>query len=176
MRKIAFVAVVAVAIYFFVVRDGDDGRSRVPYRVLPEAKLRSTAAIERFDIGVLFDAQKPLSDLAEPGVYTVVEIYSEHCSTCRWLEGQLPAFLDRRRDVVVRQVKTFSGQIGFSSSEEMSAWQDRQEDIHDFYRFYGTPHIEIYDSRQQPVVIDVERKKPGLAFLEAWLADANTAS
>lgn len=131
----------------------------------------SGGTIEKFDINDLFDSGTSLSQLAESGQYTIVELYTVHCTTCKQLDREFPSFLKRRQDVAIKQVKLFSGSIFFASSEEMRAWNNRQDDIREMYRFFGTPHIEIYDPSGLPIARDYEGNKAGLKFLYEWLAD-----
>jgi len=139
----------------------------------PLAEKRQGSAIELYEIGDLLDAHQKLSDLAEKNHYTIVEIYTIHCGTCARLDKSFKAFLDQRKDVVVKKVKAFSGYIQFPTSNglTMSQWNRRQDQIRDTYNFYGTPHIEIYGPYGRVIAVDKNKNKTGLNFLYSWLKD-----
>ena len=74
------------------------------FYVPPLAATRTGSAICPHVFVPLFAAQQPLSSLARDGAYTVVEVYINPGASCKQFEGQLPAFLVHRNDVVVRRV------------------------------------------------------------------------
>ena len=71
--------------YIFLT-DNEDENSSMVYSQPPTIEDRKVSSIELYDIGELFDTDTKLSDLAEPDHYTIVEIYSIHCSTCAKLD------------------------------------------------------------------------------------------
>ena len=164
MKNLVLIIGIVLAANYFL------SGSKPDFSILPE--LPAVAAgnrIEIFEIGKLYDNQTTLKNLAQPGAYTVVEIYSDHCRKCKKIESKFPDFVDRREDVVIKRVRTFSGSISFSSKEEQNVWLNRQKAITSFYHLRGTPHIEIYDSNGNAIAKDKGGNKSGLKFLEQWL-------
>jgi hypothetical protein len=159
--------------YIFLT-DNEDENSSMVYSQPPTIEDRKVSSIELYDIGELFDTDTKLSDLAEPDHYTIVEIYSIHCSTCAKIDKRFKKFINKRKDVVIKKVKTFSGSIQFPTSDglTMNEWRQRQDEIRDTYQFYGTPHIEIYGPYGNVIAADNNRNKTGLNFLFSWLDDS----
>lgn len=158
-------AIVALAIwaYFYYFQDN------IEITNLPTLASFSGERIESFEVDDLFDSRKGFHQLAEKGVYTIVEVYSDDCATCRKIESKFPALLSAREDIIIRRVRLFSGAISFSTLAEQQTWQAKQNAMQDFYGYYGTPHIEIYDENGDTLVKDEGRKKPGLQVLKQWL-------
>ena len=73
------------------------------YSKPPLIEDRKGPSIELYEIGELFDSERNLSDLAEEGQYTIVEIYSVHCSTCTKLDRRFNNFIKKRKDVVIKK-------------------------------------------------------------------------
>lgn len=140
----------------------------------------------------LFEAGIPFSQLAEKGQYTVVEGYLPTCPLCKKLESEFPAFLNQRRDVVIRQVQfNSSGGVRFNATDpeehkaQVLAYANRIGQYQNFHvdidaandrlniGTCGTPHIEIYGPDQQLLIADScpDGHKNGLAFLKKWMLD-----
>ena len=135
---------------------------------------RPGKGIKNIQFSTLFEAEKPLSSLAKPNYYTVVEGYLDSCAICKRLEAGFPAFLNQRRDVVIRRVHfpeggmnvSFSGNDRASVEQQVESYNRRIES----YNFCSTPHIEIYDPAGQVIVADSCTKKPATEFLQQWMA------
>lgn len=164
MKKLIFItAILLLGHHLFFNNDEAD------FNLLPILPAATGDRIETFEIGDLFDTQTTLKSLAEPGIYTIIEIYSDHCRKCKKIEAKFPNLMAQRKDVVIKRVRTFSGSISFTSQEEQKAWMGRQNAIASFYKLRGTPHIEIYDSNGDVIARDKGGNKSGLKFLEQWL-------
>ena len=107
--------------------------------------------------------------LAEIGSYTIVEVYTNHCLVCKELETKFPSLLSQREDFVIRRVRLHSGSISFSTNEEMLEWRARQDAMQEFYNYYGTPHIEIFDASGNAIAVDDGSNKAGFNTLKSWL-------
>ncbi len=174
MKKLLVGGIVLLGLYQILSNDEETFADQ--YVGLPDLGHSRGGKVEALEIKALFNAGTPLADLAEPGSYTVIEVYSIHCSLCRKLERRFPTFLKARNDVVIKKVKIFSGSITFTEPGEMEDWKNQQEAIRETYRFYGTPHIEIYDPAGNPIAKDSKGRKSGLRFLRAWLSDTENSS
>lgn len=163
MKKLLFIIAVAlIGNHFF-------NSNNKNFSLLPILPAVAGEQVEKFEISDLYDSQTTLKSLAQPGAYTVVEIYSNHCGKCKKIEAKFPNFLKQRKDVVIKRVRTFSGSISFSSQQEQEQWMERQDSMLSFYKLRGTPHIEIYDANGGVIAKDKGGNKSGLKFLEQWL-------
>ena len=135
----------------------------------PALATRHGSAIRPHEFAPLFMDAKPLANLARDGVYTVVEVYINTCSTCKQLEAELPAFVAHRQDVVVRRVHFPEDGLSFSS-DDSKAIAARI----DSYHICGTPHVEIYGPDREPLHRDNCGAKDGLNYLRAWIAAEQT--
>ena len=174
--KYVLVGIVILIAYmvFFQDTEGDvEEAPVVAYKHLPYAEEVKHFPIESFDIEDLFDDNIKLSDLAELDHYTIVEIYSRHCSASARLVKRVRKFLEDRTDVLLKRVKTFSGFIRFPTADGMTKeqWNARWGAIREMYPFYGTPHVEIYDPNGNLIAGDHQKHKTGLKFLKSWLTD-----
>lgn len=164
MKSIFPLLVLAAAAYFFL--------SAPPINTAALPAPLGVSAPEQMtylDIDELYDDRTTLAELAEPGYYTVIEIYSEHCGICKRLTKRYPGLIDEREDFNIKRVQVFSGSIQFATQQEANVFFDRQDAIRDFYNFYGTPHIEIYDDKGNVIAKDEGGNKPGFATLRHWL-------
>lgn len=162
-KKTLFIVALAIGAYFYY------SQNNIEVTNLPTLASFSGERIESFEVDDLFDSRKSLNQLAEKGVYTIVEVYSDDCVTCRKIESKFPALLSARDDIIIRRVRLFSGAVSFSTVAESQTWQAKQQAMQDFYGYYGTPHIEIYDENGHALVKDEGRNKPGLHALKNWL-------
>lgn len=132
----------------------------------------------------LFDDHTLTSNLAVAGKYTVVEGYLDSCGICKTLEQKFPAFLEARKDVVIRKVRfEESNSISFTSREHLENYVERMnmyrsnnfviEGDNASFNTCGTPHIEIYGPDKRIVAADLcsnQMDKSGLAYLNEWIA------
>jgi thiol-disulfide isomerase/thioredoxin len=139
----------------------------------------------------LYEDDTELSELSEPGAYTVVDVYSDSCGPCIVLERSFPAFLEKRNDFVIKRVE---GGIGVAIAPEGMSEEvlkklthntlilpstfdgdthDFIEDILDKYDINGYPHIEIYDADGRVVAKDNTYSKSGTKFLQGLIAETS---
>lgn len=163
IKKVLAIVAVVIGAYFY------HSQSNVEITNLPTLASYSGERTQSFEVDDLFDSRIRLNQLAEEGFYTIVEVYSDECATCRKIESKFPALLKAREDIIIRRVRLFSGAISFSTVEESQKWRAKQNAMQDFYGYYGTPHIEIYDEKGEVIVKDEGRRKPGLQMLKQWL-------
>jgi hypothetical protein len=138
------------------------------------ASSREGNGIKQHEFQRLFDQNRPLSSLAKDGYYTVVEGYLNSCAICKRLEADFPAFLSKRKDVVIQRVHFPEGGMQISVTGSDQANMQRQADELNqriqSYNFCSTPHIEIYDADRQLLVADTCTNKPATSFLQQWIA------
>lgn len=164
MNKLILIGLAVFAVYFMFFKGG------VIVENMPPVIADSTSIREKdYEVGDLFDAKTRLKDLVEPSSYTIIEVYSDHCSTCRKLESYFPSLLRERDDFVIRRVRVFSGSISFTSQAEQQEWRTRQDAMREFYNYSVTPHIEIYDENGNIIAIDEGLDKSGFNTLKTWL-------
>lgn len=137
--------------------------NRSDYAILPKVSSAKVDQEQFFDIEELFDQRTSFQSMAEPGAYTVIEVYSDDCGRCKRLEAGFPTLLRKRDDIVIKRVETFSGKISFKTKAEADRFFNRFNDMTEFYRIKGTPHVEIYDTRGGPLAKDDKGKKNGHA-------------
>ena len=97
------------------------------------------------------------TDLAQPGLVTVVEFYTDACPGCKRLRQHYKRFLKQRPDVAVRRV--------WMPDNWSVVWAQR----HFGLDIGSTPHIHIYDAQGQPVAVDVGNDKAGFDLLYEWM-------
>ena len=135
---------------------------------------RDGAAIRQGEFQALLDRKKPLSSLALPGQYTVVEVYLDSCAICRRLESGFAEFSARRGDVSIRRVHFPENGIHFSvtgnSQEEIDREMQAFSQLMESYQVCGTPHVEIFGPDQAPISRDQCGDKSGTKFLRRWMA------
>ena len=117
----------------------------------------------------LYDRQVMLSSLAEPGVYTVVTFTSVHCSLSHWLERYMTAFVAARRDVVVKNVRVFSGSVFFMSRDEMAAWQARRSGIKKRFNLDFSPKVYVFGPDGSPIIGERSNGGEGYFYLRRWI-------
>ena len=160
--------------------------------VVPSATAakRIDSGIRKYEFTGMFDQNQPLSSLAKKGYYTVIEGYIDSCTICKRLEADFPAFLNKRRDVVIRKVhlpeggvsKSFSGRTQQELAQQMDTYYQRlgrynfnhvvKTDSQYRLTTCGTPHVEIYGPDRQLIATDKCGKKnlkTGLNFLRNWI-------
>ena len=105
------------------------------------------------------------SNMREPGAYTIIEVYTNHCDRCKVLEAKFPTLLRKRGDIVIKRVREFSGRISFDSQQAQEKWSNHQDSMMDFYQVKSTPHIKIYDGNGNSLTKDQGSKKSGTGLL-----------
>ncbi len=80
--------------------------------------------------------------VAEYGMFTIVEFYTDACSTCKKLKTYYEKFLPLRPDVAVRRIK-----LPNNWSTESAKGQYNLD-------IRGTPHILIYDDTKSLLIED----------------------
>ena len=83
-KLILIVIALAIGVYVYFSPSGFESNHLPP--VLANAQGKRMQA---FEIDALFDAGRSLESLAQKGAYTIVEVYSDHCSTCKKIEAKL---------------------------------------------------------------------------------------
>ena len=165
--------IVAIAIFAWFEWGNVSNTSGFPGELPPAPKARSSKGVRNIEFTTLLEANRPFSELAKNGYYTVVEVYLDSCKICQRLESHYPDFLHKRRDVLVRKVHfperglkfSFEGSTRQEIEREATAMNARVES----YQVCGTPHIEVYDPDGQLLAGDVCGKKQGLAYLRRWI-------
>lgn len=163
MKKVLIIVGAVLGVVYFL------NNNRSDYSVLPRASATSEAQEQFVDLDELYDRRTTFQNMAEPGSYTVIEVFSKTCGRCKRLEADFPTLLRKRDDIVIKRVEVFSGRISFSSEAEADRWSNRFDAMMEFYRIRGTPHVEIYDSTGKPLAKDDMRKKTGTRLLTAIL-------
>jgi hypothetical protein len=197
MKTIIFFIILTVAGYTFFYTEQDasglnDGSQTKYYMPEMATGKRKGSGIKNYEFTTLFEQNKPYSKLAKEGYYTVIEGYINTCSICKQIEAEFPAFLNKRKDVLIRKVHFPEGgnNISFNGSsqeEVMRQMEDYYQRLGRYNNHYvvkknnqyelticGTPHIEIYGPDKQLIVTDKcgkKNKKSGLAFLRKWMKD-----
>ncbi|PCJ26456.1 MAG: hypothetical protein COA96_05500 [SAR86 cluster bacterium] len=164
MNKPLVIILSAVAVYF-IFFNGDTTLKNMPPVVSDATSVRE----KNYEVDDLYDSRTSFKDLAELGSYTIVEVYTDICLVCKKLETKFPSLLRQREDFVIRRVRLHAGPISFSTTEEMQEWRARQDSMQEFYNYYGTPHIEIYDASGNTIAKDYGSDKSGFNTLKSWL-------
>lgn len=154
------------------------------------AGQRSGSGIRKYEFTELFDQNRLFSSLAKEDYYTVIEGYIDTCPICKRLESEFPAFLNQRKDVLIRKVHFPEDAVnvsikGNSQEEMLQQIADYHERLGRYnfnhvvktdteYRLSvcGTPHIEIYGPDRQLIATDKcgeKNLKTGLVFLKNWI-------
>jgi hypothetical protein len=183
---VILLAVIAVAGSYFFLDQG-------PTFLIPEAAAgsRSKSGIKIYEFTELFNQNKPLSKLARPDYYTVVEGYTDTCGICKRLEAEFPSFLNKRKDVLIRKVhfpengvsQQFNGTSQEDVNRQMKSYYKRlgkynfnhvvMTDAELQFNTCGTPHVEIYGPNKELIATDKcgeTSEKAGLNYLRNWLA------
>jgi len=126
--------------------------------------------IKKYEYLDLFEKARPTSKLAVNDHYTVVEGYIDTCAICKRLEAKFPAFLNQRKDVVIRKLHfpESGASFKFNSPEEQIEHFERMS-IYNFnhvvitedsasFGTCGTPHIEIYGPDKKLIATVINKK------------------
>lgn len=160
----------AAAVYFMFF-SGNVALSDMPPVIADATSVRE----KNYEGNDLYDSRTSLKDLAEIGSYTIVEIYTDICVVCKALEAKFPALLSQREDFVIRRVRLEAGSFSFSSTvaaeaeAEAKKWMAREDAMQEFFNYYGTPHIEIFDDKGNAIAVDDGSDKTGFNTLKTWL-------
>jgi hypothetical protein len=134
----------------------------------------STAEITH-EFEAMFDGEQRLEALSRSGNYTVVEVYLDTCAICRQLESTYPAFLQARKDVVIRKVhfpeQGFNFQFSGQTREEVEQQMKQAQGLMNAFAICGTPHIEVYAPDGAILAADRCGDKAGLKYLSDWIRD-----
>ena len=183
MKKLLIIAALAYGVWHFWHGNGgtEPGAGARPIGgeyedVLPPApKTRESSGIMSVEFEPMLYAEQGFADLAQPGYYTIVEVYLDTCAICKHLETSYPQFLEMRRDVLVRKVHFPEGgmqlKIEGNTREEMQAQADALNAQIASYDVCGTPHIEVYGPDGTLLARDACGEKHGLAYLRHWIGD-----
>lgn len=160
MKLFLFIFLLLVGLYF------TNGNSAVDSLV---ASAEQTTPNARFGIEQLKDQGGTgfnVERLAQPGLITVVEFYTDTCPGCKRLKQHYKRFLKQRPDVAVRRV--------WMPDNWSVAWAKSQFGLD----IGGTPHIQIYDAQGELVAADEGNDKDGFDLLYEWmnaeLSEANS--
>lgn len=185
---IYLIMLVAAGLYYFDVIGPGSGF------VVPEvvASSRTANSIATYEFTEIFEQNRPTSQLAKSGYYTVVEGYIDSCTICKRLEADFTPFLRQRPDVVIRRVRfpesgggqSFTGNSQQEINRQMADYFNRLgkynfnhvENTGTEYKIKtcGTPHIEIYGPDRQLIATDQcteKNTKTGLAFIRKWMKE-----
>ena len=111
----------------------------------------------------------PLASLAEPGVYTVITFTTVHCGMSNWLERNMAAFVGARRDVVVKNVRVFSGSVVFTSKKEATDWKERREGVRKRFNLDWGPKVYVYGPDGAPIIGERSKGDEGYRYLRRWI-------
>ncbi len=186
--KNLIITVIAIIAGFMIFQKMDPAAGFV--QPVAAAGERSGSGIRKYEFSNLFERDKAFSSLAKEGYYTVIEGYINTCSICKALEADFPAFLNKRKDVLIRRVHfpeggssvSFSGDSQEEINEQIAEYHERlgrynfnhvkKTDAGYQLSVCGTPHIEVYGPDRQLIATDTcgERNlKSGLKFLRNWI-------
>jgi len=146
MNKLIAPLVVLCIFYFGFVYDGNLETLKQP--LIEEANYQSGLKVVK--------AEHP-DQVAEYGMYTVVEFYTDRCSACRYLKGYYDQFLPLRPDVSVRRIELPANWNSATASAQYNL------DIQ------STPHVLIYDQYGQLLVEDEGDNKDAYEVLWKWI-------
>lgn len=110
-----------------------------------------------------------LASLAEPGVYTVITFTTVHCGMSNWLERNMAAFVGARRDVVVKNVRVFSGSVVFTSKKEAADWKERREGVRKRFNLDWGPKVYVYGPDGAPIIGERSKGDEGYRYLRRWI-------
>lgn len=163
LGMIVVVAIVAAVAYYFLYKP----------RPLPVANANSSPHMPRMvEFETLLADGTPFASFAQPGEYTVVEVYLDVCAYCRDLEAAFESFNDRRPDVrLVRVHHPGAIEVRFSgnSNAEIQAQAEEFDAKMRSYGLCGTPHVEVYGPDGQALATDSCGSRAGTAFIWKWI-------
>lgn len=110
-----------------------------------------------------------LRGMAEPGVYTVIAFTSVHCGLSQWLERNLAAFVRARPDVIVKNVRVFSGTVVFNDKRERIAWEERRDGVRKRFNLDWGPKIYVYGPDGAPIIGERSKGDEGYRYLRRWI-------
>lgn len=110
-----------------------------------------------------------LTGMAEPGVYTVIAFTSEHCGMSKWIERNLAAFVGARPDVLVKNVRVFSGSIVFASKRDRLDWQARRDGVRKRFNLDWGPKVYVYGPDGTPIIGERSKGDEGYRYLRRWI-------
>ncbi len=171
MKNLLFIIGAALVILFYK----DIPQLLNPFDPPPQLEQQRVGnGIKVHQFSTLFKQNKPFSDLAKKGSYTIVEGYLDSCPICKRLEADFPRFLEARNDVVIQRVHFPENGMQFEVSGTTQAEVDRQvaeynQKMKD-YGMCGTPFIEIYNENKELIVGDTCSKRPATQYLQQWIA------
>jgi hypothetical protein len=110
-----------------------------------------------------------LASLAEPGVYTVITFTTVHCSMSNWLERNMAAFAAARRDVVLKNVRVFSGSVVFTSKKESADWKERRDGVRKRFNLDWGPKVYVYGPDGAPIIGERSKGDEGYRYLRRWI-------
>ena len=152
MKKLLLILAIAGGAYYFLE----------PASSLDLLMEPATAAVdpERAGLEIISEGGGPgfdVGDLAEPGLFTIVEFYTEACPACKKLRGHYTQFLPLRSDVAVRRVRL--------PDRWGSGFVAREYGVN----VKGTPHVIIYDPNGELIAADEGMDKGAYKLLYKWL-------
>ena len=146
MLKISALVVIAAIVYYTAFKDDhlDMLMQDVSYTKSVQSGLRDVQTSD-------------LHSLAEFGMFTVVELYTDSCPACRRLKKIYDRFLPLRPDVSVRRVNIQSNWKVKEASEKYSV------------NIRATPHVLIFDKNGRLMTEDEGKDKTAYMTLQKWM-------
>jgi hypothetical protein len=183
MKNLIIIVIVFVTGAFLLKTTGSGANFTIPPAAVGnrEGNIKKIKTYEYLD---MFEKAKPTSKLAVKDHYTVIEGYNDTCSICKRLEAKFPAFLEKRKDVVIRKIHfpESGASFRFNSAEEQREHFERMR-IYNFNHVVltedsasvsncGTPHVEIYGPDKKLIATDEcggKNLRTGIAFINNWI-------
>lgn len=171
MGKWIAVGVLAMAAWW-MLRDGSP-----PPSSLAPAAYKNEGVIIRAESAKLRHTRE-LKYEAVSSAYTIVDISSDTCASCRQLDPQLEKFIEQRADVQLKVIKLPSPPqecMGGLTSEQFAACEPKLDAVRAEYKRLGvchTPHVAVYDPRGKPIAEDSCDGRAGLDFVRRWLQES----
>lgn len=117
----------------------------------------------------LHERKVTLASLAEPGAFTVITFTSVHCGKSKWLDRTMGAFVAARRDVVVKNVRVFSGSVSFTSRQEAADWRKRRDGVRKRFNLDWGPKVYVYRPDGTPIIGERSKGDEGYRYLRRWI-------
>ena len=146
MLKIIGIITVIAIVFYFSTKNND-----------LDFLLQETSYTKSVQSGLRDVETTDLHSLAEFGMFTVVELYTDSCSACRKLKKNYDRFLPLRPDVSVRRVNIQSNWRVKETSEKYSV------------NIRATPHILIFDKNGKLMTQDDGKDKTAYVTLQKWI-------
>ena len=79
------------------------------------------------------------------------------------------AFAAARRDVVVKNVRVFSGSVSFASRQEAADWRKRRDGVRRHFNLDWGPKVYVYRPDGTPIIGERSKGDEGYRYLRRWI-------